>query len=506
MRSRNLLRPSRSALRSRTVAALAASALVLGTGAAAATGGPPPATTPGPIPAASGWATITTSDVSSVAQPDLLRMSSAQGSRLLVGWTTSDAVRTRQLTTTGALSGPVRTVVSGWASLEQRVALVRSGAGYRAVLRGIRTTQPGERYAGAVTYGTSSDGAAWSLANGALSATQNGGYALDALDSGGTLVGAFSSVDDPSRLFFHVGAETTVPATTPDRRTSAPGGPAGYVYEGALARDARTGSVWAAWYVGSSDAAARGIWTQRILPTTSTPVRAPGSGTQVSVEQRVALVARSGGGLAVAYPVGYPFVTQVRLWRVGASTSSSSYVQVAARDARLVAASPGPSGRVWVAWATRYTGAAATVKAVRTSTTATRVGSVVRTRPLGAGTVWHIAAEGSRGPLDVVATSPVDDSSFVTGVFHTQVRAPLTVVRTPASVDRTTGGTVRVTVTDVGAPVAGATVRYAGRTWTTSASGVALVRVARGTPVGTKTVTVSRSGYLARSVTFAVRA
>lgn len=497
MHARKLFHPSRAAVRSRAVAALAVAAVALGSGAVAATGAP--------APAAAGWTTITTSDVSPVTQPDLLRRSFKHGSGLLVGWTTSHAVRTQSVTSAGELSGPPATVVSGWASLEQRVALVRSGSGYTAVLRGIRTTEPGEPYAGAVTFASSPLGTAWALAHASLSANQNGGFALDAVEDAGTLVGVFSSSDDPSRLSFHVGADASVPARAPDRRTAAPGGPSSWVTEGAVARDPATGEVWAAWYVGSSDASVRGIWAQRLLPTTSGPVRAPGSGTQLLAAQRVALVARQGGGLAIAYPVGYPSTTHVRLWRVSSSPKSAyAYVQVAAPDARVVAASSAPAGRVWIAWATGHTGAGARVAAVRTDPTAARVGSVVRTAPLAAGTVWHLAAEGSSGPLDVVATSPVTEASSVTGVHLTRLRAALTVSRTPARIDRSVGGTVRVTVQDAGSPVAGATVRYAGLSRTTDASGVALVTVARGTAAGTKTVRVTQPGYQDRSITFVV--
>ncbi|WP_029290467.1 hypothetical protein [Cellulomonas sp. HZM] len=462
-----------------------------------------------PAQAGSGgaWSTLATgSGLWNITQPDVVQLPSAQGSRLLVGWSTegtSQGVYTRQVSTSGKPVGGTSTVVKGWASLDQRVAFARSNGKVVVALQGIRTTSPAEKYQGAVAYATSTNGSSWSLAPGGLSRSEAGGYALDVVDVKGTLVSAFTQSSD-DRLSYHVGADTVMPSTSADRTTTAHSGNA---YEGALARDARTGEVWAAWYqLGSSSKPSdTGIWVQRVLPTASKAVRAPGSGTALQPDQRVALVARSGGGVVLAYTVGYPTTRYVRVWRVGSSTSSKTYTQVKATDARDVSASAGPGGRVWVAWATAYSGSKAVVHAVRSNTAATRLGAVVASKPVHSSTIWKTAIEGSRGVADVVVTADVKNGSSAIGIYHTQLGAGLTVKTGPSSVRKAKGGTVTVTVTDAGAKVKGATFTYKGRKYTTGSHGTAKVKVAKGTSKGTKTLTVKKSGYVSKKATFKVR-
>ncbi|MEN0130310.1 MAG: hypothetical protein AAGC49_12775 [Brevundimonas sp.] len=449
-----------------------------------------------PAQAATGgaWTTIATGGgLSIITEPDSIRLPKALGNRLLVGWSTSEGltanVRTRQLTTSGKVSGPVRPVVSGWATLDQRVAFARNGGGIAVAFQGIRTVNAGEKYSGAVAYATSNDGAAWSLAPGGLSKSASGGYALDLLDNHGTLVSAFTAASD-DRLRFHVGADSVIPSTSPDGATTPHSGNA---YYGSLARDVKTGEVWAAWYqLGSSSKPSdTGLWVQRILPTASKALKAPGTTSILVPDQSLALVARSTGGVYLAYSVGYPSSKAVRLWKVGAKT----YAQVSAANARDVSASPAPGGRIWVSWATAYNGSRATAKAVRTNGSATRFGAVVKSKPVRSSTIWKTEIEGSRGPADVVVTANVNDTASTVGVYSTQLKPGLSASLNHSSVRKAKGGKVTVTVTDAGLRVKGAKVVYRGKAHVTNAKGQATFSVAKGTSTGKKSVSVSKSGY-----------
>ena len=478
--------------RTRIVSAVAAA--TIGGVALVGVGAPAHAATGG------GWTTISTGGgLSIITQPDTLRLPAAQGNRLLVGWSASQGlnadVRTRQVTTSGKVSGPVATVVDDWVSLDQRVALARSNGKVVIAFQGMRTATYGDKYGGNVVYATSSTGSSWSLASGSLSRSASGGYALDLVDNRGTLVSAFTAASD-DRLRFHNGVDA-LPATRADGATTARSGNA---YDGALARDPKTGEVWAAWFQGSTSSSSNGIWVQRILPSAGRAYRAPGSSNLVDPLQTLALTPRSTGGVYLAYAVGYPTTKAVRLWKVG----SSKYAQVTAKTARDVSASAAPGGRIWVSWATGYTGAKATVKAARTSTSATRFGPVVKSKAIHGPTIWTTKVEGSRGAADVVVTADTSSSGRTVGIYETQLKPALSAKLSRSSVHKAKGGKVTVTVTDAGQRVKGAKVRYGGKSHTTNATGQASFTVAKKTSTGKKAVTVSRTGYTGKKLVLKV--
>ena len=145
------------------------------------------------------------------------------------------------------------------------------------------------------------------------------------------------------------------------------------------------------------------------------------------------------------------------------------------------------------------------MKVVRTNTTVTRFGPpVLVTEPTSYG-IGHVAANGPVGPLDVVvsATTGKPLASYV-ALFHTQVRAPLSVTLSRASVSSAAGGTVVATVTDAGQPLAGAKVAWRGKVVTTNSTGRATLLVARHTAKGKTTVTVSAKDYAVSALTLKV--
>ena len=179
----------------------------------------------------------------------------------------------------------------------------------------------------------------------------------------------------------------------------------------------------------------------------------PGSvtkGKSVGVDQRVAISGRIGAaGVYVASCEGYPVCQKAILWRAGGGRP----LRVGGgRDIEDIHVSPGPQGRLWVAW---HDGRTDQILAVRTNRAATRVGPLVEVKPPpGAKEMWKLTGEGSRGKLDLFVAASVGSTL---STWHTQVLPPLEItVSTSAS-------KARVRVGDAGARSRAPASRWAGR-------------------------------------------
>ena len=71
------------------------------------------------------------------------------------------------------------------------------------------------------------------------------------------------------------------------------------------------------------------------------------SNMQIGQTGRTPMAARTGGGMYVAYPTGYPSLTRIRVWRVGAAVSTL-VGRVAGGASATVAGDR--NGRMWVVW------------------------------------------------------------------------------------------------------------------------------------------------------------
>jgi hypothetical protein len=463
-------------------AALAASALAV---APSAEAGPP-----------GHWTRLTTTHLGNVAEPSLVRF----GSKLEVVWTQDDTVdtasiRARAITLAGAAQS-THTVVSGWSGLVDDPSVILTGGHLLVAFGGARTLDQGEKYDGPLAYATSNDGASFALGAGALTHTKDASsdYGMDAIDAAGTpYVSVVAGSSDHVTL--HRGFDTSFPASTADQATSGTGQ---YAYSSALARDSHTAQVFAAWY--SSGTGKDGIWAQRVWPSMGGLVKAPGSTTShgsLQPDQRVALAARPGGGVWAAYVVGWPMATKIRLWKVGTST----YRDIKAPGAKEVALTPGLSGRLWVAWNDNNS-----VKAVRSNKSVSRFGAVRTAAGPSAkayGSIYKIAIAGAKGPLDVVVNADVPGKNYQ-ALYHTQMYAPLSVKLSRTSVHSASGGSVTVTVTEAGAGVAGARVRFGGVSVRTNSHGRAVVKVKKHASKGKKVVTVSLTYYVTTRATIKV--
>jgi hypothetical protein len=167
------------------------------------------------------------------------------------------------------------------------------------------------------------------------------------------------------------------------------------------------------------------------------------------------------------------------------------------RGARAEGLAPGPEGRLWIWWERSNR-----IVATRTNKAVTRVGPLeVVAGPPGVRNVSRTAAEGSRGPLDVIVNARTAEGG---AMWHTQLLPSLAATAEPSSFSSRQAVAVRVSVTDVGDPVAGARVSASSRTAVTGADGVATLSFPAGTSPGAIRIAVEAPGY--KATTTSVRA
>lgn len=379
-----------------------------------------------------GWTRISQGAVDIIAVPGLAR--TADGD-LHVGYVTEVGTgHSAQQVTLGPTDavGGTSTIAARWPALNYDPKLVVSGGLLHAVLGGQRTTaDTGRLYAS-----TSSTGATWSAPTAIDTDDRSEGTAAVALPSGAIL----TARPGLSGIVLRAGA-TTATIT-----------PVSNAYDANLV--VARGAVYLAYVLVDK---VPGVYVQRIDPTTLKPIgaaaRAPGSATGGSLVFTAAgeptpLVARADGSVWTAYCVGYPTCHATAVWRVGAAAPLS--LPSSTQDPH-VALSTTAGGRLWVAW----NGSGSTLSAARSDTGATRFGAV-RTVALPYDSVYALAADGTRGPLDAVVNAGQ-------GIFAQRILPGLSVKAKPKHWKHARATAVKVTVTDAGAPVRHAKVKAKGK-------------------------------------------
>ena len=481
-------------MRPPSVVAAGVAAVVVATGIAAApvSAGPAPVTAAQP---ATRWTQLSAGSLGTSTSIALARF----GGDLQVVWTqavgTKAGVYTRILSSGGTpRTGAIAVLPSTWNTLNTFPAIIPYAGGRLLTFSGLRTTDITDPYSdGYQYYLTSRDGKTWTLADGALSAANNayGSYGTDVTVAAGQPVVAYTAAT-ASRVSYHKGMITPIPdAPAIDPTTSDTGNDA---YNTGLGTDTRSAQTWAVWFSNSGARTTEGVQAQRILPSRGPLVRGPlsaensaGSWSSVAVNERIVVAERTAGsgGLYAGYAVGYPTASRVALWRLG----SGALVIPGGGGVSLVGTAAGPGGRIWLYW---WNANASVIDAVRTNPAATRFGAVTPiATPQDSTSVWDIEGDAAGGPLQLVVNSGTTRQQL----FSTVVEPDLSVAASPASLATARGGTVTVTVSDAGAAVRGATVRFAGHTKVSGASGQATFSVAKSTKKGRYAVVVSDPGY-----------
>ena len=309
-------------------------------------------------------------------------------------------------------------ILSHWLGLDQYPSLVPDRGGMRAIFDG-ENGKSGSPYNIGSFYSATAgpSGATWKLAPGSLShanppITDNAATGT----SGGEPVTAWTEV---SSFAYHVGIDPHIPAMAPDVKIFV--GPSGGVLNPTLLTS--KGTVWGAWF-NASFTATMGYWVDKIFTGAKGMRKAPGSGgkglNNNQPLQPVALAARNGGGIYLAYCVPTKILTcaHVALWRAGASKAMRVPGSAGPQNSK-VALAAAPGGHLWVLW---YDYHSNLIHAVRTNAAATGFGKVLTIRPPKRLFEFDgLQANASRGPLCIVALAQQTGTTSSPAYFYAQL-------------------------------------------------------------------------------------
>jgi hypothetical protein len=451
------------------------------------------------------WTKISRDTRLGLASAGVLR--TADG-RLHVAWASQDGSNTFSLhySTVAGRARLVNTgvMVSKWTAISTYPRLVPGpGGGIRLIFTG-GNGQSGSPYdLGAMYSATASAaGTAWSLTKGSLSHSTLVPLTdtAAATEKDGTPVAAWAA--GPA-VDYHAGVSPTTPSSAPDSAVSLQ---AGSVAVGPTLVRAGDGAVSVAWFSSSSHSD-QGYWIDQILPSRKAPAKAPGSGAPNLGDNEprgsVALAARAGGGSYLAYCVATKTqrCDHIALWKAG-SARASTVPGSSGKNAFYAAIAAGPGGHLWILW---FDPTAGKIDVVRTNSAATRFGAVrVLNGPPKLEVLSSITAEGSQGPLDVLALAQQTTAGSTPAYYDTQLLPTLRIAASATKVPHSRATTITFKVTDTGDPVPGATIKFLGKTVHTNSHGAASVKVPKGTARGKHDAVTSKNGYVPASLTITV--
>ena len=226
----------------------------------------------------------------------------------------------------------------------------------------------------------------------------------------------------------------------------------------------------------------------QVMPVGGAPVTVPKSAAAWT-GQRVSISSRIGaGGVYVAYGSGSnEFDALPAWWRVGAA---KPIVIKGQRDAEHTGLAPAPGGRLWIYW-NRH----GRLYAARTDKQAKKLGAIVSVKPpKGTSAIYSLQAEGSRGPLDVLALA---EAKGGLGYFQQRILPGLSLTAKPKTVKA--GKKLTLRATDAGTPVKGAKLALAlGKKKLkkkTNAKGKASFKIPAKTKPGKYKATAAKGGY-----------
>lgn len=362
--------------------------------------------------------------------------------------------------------GPV-TVQAYPGGANNRVALTAAPEGLRAFFAGLF---PNNALDEVMATSTSADGASWTqatVASDGRTASRSNVYAaagIGGVVASGTPVSVWGD-SSPGAAGYHMGLDS-------NESDVHFGGPRATVDGPNAAADSVTGQLVIGW---------NDIDAGRVLTQSLSPAGAKGSvpgGQAPDLLERVAMTGRIGAdGIYVAYLKGSnPFSSRPSIWRVGAGSGTT----VSKANGRLAGVAAAPGGRLWSFW---IQSDPIGVFARRSNEAATKWGELVSIKPPSKTTAIHsLEGEGSAGPLDLVAL--LERSNEIRN-WHQRVLPGLTL--------KAAGGNNKAsfTVTDAGAPVKDATVKFAGTSKKTNSAG----KVTIAAPEGKRNAAASKSGY-----------
>ena len=396
---------------------------------------------------------------------------------LHVGWTRDGAGNSGSVLHSSVsadaktVSGPdtIFTYVNG---ANRSVALVRAPEGIRAFFAGLEPATALDR---ALATATSANGQSWTPPSTASRADPQAKpvYVAAGIDANVGLDGTFFSAwgdSSPGGGGFHIGLD---PGAADGEL------PSGLQSDTGIGVDSQSGQAFLAW----NDLDASTVAVMGLSPLGS-PVALPKSGAG-QLQHRVGITGRIGApGVFIAYTQGTnQFLADPAVFRVDTGKAT----RLTRKDGEQIGIAAAPSGRLWVFWKD-----GGTVFATRSNKAATKFGAIRSIRAPGgsATSIFNLAGEGSRGPLDLLALA--DPASGPLADYHQRIRPGLTLKAT----HKKNGKTV-FKVTDAGAPVAGAKVKLKGDgSKKTGKSGTVAFSLSK----GRHRATVSKKRYAPASV------
>jgi hypothetical protein len=433
------------------------------------------------------WKRVTTPDGSSTDQVGLAR--TADGV-LHVVWHHPTGPNTEDLNhtviTRAGRIGATNPIQSGWTGFSNTALVVEPG-GLRAFWGGFRTTDSSDPQRETNTALSPDGGASWALQPGQINpigAQSYGSSHAATVRADGSTMQAFAGT---LGTWVHAGLSPLTPNHnfTPGRR---------YGNDPNLATDATNRTVLA-WY--SNATGQLGVQAQDVNADGSPgpgPRTMPRTGAMnVGMLGRTPLVARTGGGLYVAYPTP----SGVRVWRVGAG---SAPVVARIDNSPAVAITAAGDGRIWVLWTKGF--GDPDVLARRSNEGATRFGATVDAgHPRNAAQAYKLDANAAGDALDVLAGFNIGRTTDAATSYR-RLHPGLTLQSSPGRLRKGEPTEVRFTVLDAGDPVSGARVRVAGQSGTTNGKGRVTLTLTSSRAVRAK---ATRTGYTAASKRLGLR-
>jgi hypothetical protein len=409
-----------------------------------------------------------------------------------------------QVGTTGkVIKAPFDIFATHWGSIEFPATLLGIGAKPLLIFSGEQGSTG--VYSRGCVYGALGGAAKWALEPWSLSAScinpvaaaaesNANAQALAAAWPGGFPGGA--------GVLYRTGLSTVIPAVPADQHIALTKADAGQT---AVVNDqAGNHHFYVAWTrIFSTPGSADGIYVKDV--TANSAIRkAPGSGTASSSTDfppvgRLAAVNRNGkgGGVYLAYCANKAPCPQIDLWKVGAA---KAFAVPSSANALNPTLAQGPDGRIWVAWSNKQSNK---VFVTRTNKAATRFGPV-RSYATPCIVASLLGLGGSPLAKLDIGMSCLNNAAKQESLVG-QVLAGLS-VSFPGTVHLGTKGvTVKITVTDAGDPVAGATVKFAGKTLKTNAKGQVSVTLSKSAKTGAYKISVTAPNYLAAGGSVSVK-
>lgn len=396
-----------------------------------------------------------------------------------------------------AADGTVGTVADAfagghWGSLSNEPTLVDDGGKPLVVFTGLKGTG---NYALGCIYGAAGTTQPWTLETWSLSNDCVNPVGSAGENGPGTITAAWGGTS----VLYRIGTSSTIPATGPDSSISL--NTVATVYKtGVVSDDGGSGDFYVAWAQTNSNPGSDDGYYVKDVTAGGATRKAPGSNTNsinhLGGFSNFAIAARLGHpGVYVAYCTGTP-TCAIKVWHVGATSAMSLPGSASPGDLAIAA---GPDGRLWVAW---YDENVNKVYVTRSNVNASRFGPV---RKYSTPCIEHGLlglSSGSSGRLDIALQCP--NGTAKVEEYVSQVEVGLHLVASPAKVSNTSSHTITMTVTDVGDPVSGATVKFHGQTKTTAANGKASFTLAAHTAPGSYVATATKAQYLAAKTTVKV--